>query len=318
MNDDRARRRVAQLGDAAAAAVPRARPARPRFREVPHDEVLDAASGTTGALVIGDAGFAAADALPARVDLGAAWRELTGLPFVYAVLGRPPGRGRRPTTSRCCSESLAARPGGARRRSRAPGREAHGGDPADYERYLTRQHPLPRWAPRSCPGWRRSSIARAAPSCCRAPARPRLFEARARIAPRADRRRVAIDRRAAGRRGRRRAPVARRRAAPVRRRAGARAGRRRRRAPPGAAPRRRGHLHHRSQRQLHERLRHPLQVLQLLPAAHQQDRGLRAVARGARRRSSRRPSTWAACRSCCRAASTPSCRSAGTRICSAG
>ncbi len=35
----------------------------PRFREVPHDEVLDAASGTTGALVIGDAGFARGRAL---------------------------------------------------------------------------------------------------------------------------------------------------------------------------------------------------------------------------------------------------------------
>src|SRR5678809_1666740 len=62
----------------------------PRFREVPHDEVLDAASGTTGALVIGDAGFAAAARFPHIVDLGAAWRDVTGLPFVYAVLAGCP------------------------------------------------------------------------------------------------------------------------------------------------------------------------------------------------------------------------------------
>ena len=74
MKDDRARRRLAQLGDAAAAALPASAASRPRFREVPHDEVLDAAAGTTGALVIGDAGFAAAARFRTRVDLGAAWR----------------------------------------------------------------------------------------------------------------------------------------------------------------------------------------------------------------------------------------------------
>src|SRR5262249_26573241 len=68
----------------------RARGLAPRFREVAHEDVLDAARGTTGALVIGDAGFAAAERFPHVVDLGAAWRESTGLPFVYAVwAGRP-------------------------------------------------------------------------------------------------------------------------------------------------------------------------------------------------------------------------------------
>ncbi|HVU51881.1 MAG TPA: cyclic dehypoxanthinyl futalosine synthase [Polyangia bacterium] len=62
----------------------------PRFREVPHEEVLDAARGRAGALVIGDAGFAAAEKYPHVVDLGEAWRGTTGLPFVYAVwAGRP-------------------------------------------------------------------------------------------------------------------------------------------------------------------------------------------------------------------------------------
>ncbi len=92
----------------------------PRFREVPHDEVLDAASGTTGALVIGDAGFAAAARFPHVVDLGAAWREATGLPFVYAVLaGRPGAVG--PDDIALPAARAWPGAGGARRRSRAPG-----------------------------------------------------------------------------------------------------------------------------------------------------------------------------------------------------
>ena len=42
----------------------------PQFREVAHDEVLAAAHGTTGALVIGDAGLRRRGALPARAGSG--------------------------------------------------------------------------------------------------------------------------------------------------------------------------------------------------------------------------------------------------------
>jgi cyclic dehypoxanthinyl futalosine synthase len=151
----------------------------PRFREVPHDEVLEAASETTGALVIGDAGFAAAARFPHIVDLGGAWRDLTGLPFVYAVLaGRPGAVG--PDDIAVLQESLtrglAARPTIARAWS-----EAHGGDPADYERYLQRDI-------RNVLGAEELSglsaffdRARGADLLPRA-VRPRLFEARARIA----------------------------------------------------------------------------------------------------------------------------------------
>jgi cyclic dehypoxanthinyl futalosine synthase len=107
----------------------------PRFRELPHDEVLDAASGTTGALVIGDAGFAAAARFPHAVDLGAAWRDATGLPFVYAVwAGRPGAVGHDDVAvlKQSLADGLAARADIARAWS-----EAHGGDPADYQRYLT-------------------------------------------------------------------------------------------------------------------------------------------------------------------------------------
>jgi cyclic dehypoxanthinyl futalosine synthase len=108
----------------------------PRFREVPHDQVLDAAGGTTGALVIGDAGFAAGQRFPQVTDLGAAWRELTGLPFVYAVWAGRPGAVSGEDIARLqqsLADGLAARAAIAR----AWG-EAHGGRPADYEHYLTR------------------------------------------------------------------------------------------------------------------------------------------------------------------------------------
>jgi cyclic dehypoxanthinyl futalosine synthase len=108
----------------------------PRFREVPHDEVLGAAGGKTGALVIGDAAFEAARRYPHVQDLGEAWHALTGLPFVYAVwAGRPDavdGAGIAALQA-SLQDGLAARPTIAR----AWG-EAHGGEPALYEAYLTR------------------------------------------------------------------------------------------------------------------------------------------------------------------------------------
>jgi cyclic dehypoxanthinyl futalosine synthase len=152
----------------------------PRFREIPHDEVLDAVSGTTGALVIGDAGFAAAARFPHAVDLGAAWREATGLPFVYAVLaGRPGAVG--PDDIAILQESLAqgltARPTIARAWS-----EAHGGDPADSERYLARDIRYQLGAEELSGLSAFFDRARGAGLLARA-VRPRLFESRPRIAP---------------------------------------------------------------------------------------------------------------------------------------
>jgi cyclic dehypoxanthinyl futalosine synthase len=107
----------------------------PGFREVPHDEVLDAARGTTGALVIGDAGFDAEARFPHVQDLGVAWHELTGLPFVYAVWAGRPGAVDADAIARLqrsLDDGLAARPIIARAHA-----EAHGGDPAVYESYLS-------------------------------------------------------------------------------------------------------------------------------------------------------------------------------------
>ena len=107
----------------------------PTFRELGHDEVLDAARGTTGALVIGDAGFAAGERFPHVEDLGAVWHALTGLPFVYAVWAGPPGAVDAEAIAalqRSLEAGLGARPVIARAHA-----EAHGGPPATYESYLS-------------------------------------------------------------------------------------------------------------------------------------------------------------------------------------
>jgi cyclic dehypoxanthinyl futalosine synthase len=110
----------------------------PRFREVPHDAVLDAARGRTGALVIGDAGFAAAEKYAHVVDLGELWREATGLPFVYAVwAGRADvlGADEIGILQQSLSEGMIHRAEIARGWAEAAPHRA--GAPELYERYLT-------------------------------------------------------------------------------------------------------------------------------------------------------------------------------------
>jgi cyclic dehypoxanthinyl futalosine synthase len=113
----------------------------PRFREVPHDAVLEAARGRTGALVIGDAAFGAAEEHAHVVDLGELWRETTGLPFVYAVwAGRPDALGADEIgiLQQSLSEGLIHRAEIARAAAEsAPADYPHLDAPALYERYLT-------------------------------------------------------------------------------------------------------------------------------------------------------------------------------------
>ena len=107
----------------------------PEFRVVAHDDALGAAGGSTGALVIGDAGFAAARAFPHVNDLGEAWTRETGLPFVYAVWA---GRHGVVTAADIAvlRSSLAA---GLEHRGDIANAwaEAHEGTPAECRRYLT-------------------------------------------------------------------------------------------------------------------------------------------------------------------------------------
>jgi chorismate dehydratase len=60
------------------------------LEDVPPTTAVERASGTTAALVIGDAALNLPDRLKYRVDLGEEWTRWTGVPFVYAAwAGRP-------------------------------------------------------------------------------------------------------------------------------------------------------------------------------------------------------------------------------------
>jgi cyclic dehypoxanthinyl futalosine synthase len=63
----------------------------PDFVEVPHDQIADVASGTRGALIIGDLGLQIDGRFRHVYDLGEKWHALVGLPFVYAVWAGRPG-----------------------------------------------------------------------------------------------------------------------------------------------------------------------------------------------------------------------------------
>ena len=59
-----------------------------RQREIsrmPSAEILERIGGTTGGLLIGDPALRAEGAFPYAVDLASWWKELTGLPFAFAV-----------------------------------------------------------------------------------------------------------------------------------------------------------------------------------------------------------------------------------------
>jgi cyclic dehypoxanthinyl futalosine synthase len=107
----------------------------PVFREVAHDQVLEAAAGRRGALVIGDAGFSAAGRHRHTIDLGEEWRRATGLPFVYALWAGRAGvldAADVALLQQSLADGLAHRAEIARAWA-----EAHGGPPSVYEHYLT-------------------------------------------------------------------------------------------------------------------------------------------------------------------------------------
>lgn len=62
----------------------------PRFESAEHDRIVDQVGGRRGALVIGDACFAASPRFPHVYDLGEEWTSRVGLPFLAAAwIGRP-------------------------------------------------------------------------------------------------------------------------------------------------------------------------------------------------------------------------------------
>ncbi|GAC1394470.1 MAG: hypothetical protein NVSMB47_03480 [Polyangiales bacterium] len=61
------------------------RPSLPRFEAMAPGDALAAIGPGVGALVIGDPAIDLAERYPHAIDLGAAWRARTGLPFVFAT-----------------------------------------------------------------------------------------------------------------------------------------------------------------------------------------------------------------------------------------
>ena len=256
------------------------------------------------ALVIGDPALRIDPAAHGveKIDLGEAWRTLTGLPFVYAAwTGRPGVLG-----PRHLAALAAARDAGLAARD-AIAAEAADGDPAlaaALAAYLRDNLTLHVRRSRSR---RPRALLRAGRRTWGAPRAPRPLGSTHDTESRRPRRPDP---------GRRPAVAATRRctSTATRRRCGS--GGMADARPPAQASRRRGHLHHRPQRQLHQRLRRPLQLLRVLPHRRPRRR-LRPRLRRDLPQDRRDLGRSAATSCCCRAATIPTCRSPGTRICSA-
>jgi chorismate dehydratase len=97
--------------------------------------ILRDAKGTTGGVLIGDPALAARGDFAYTLDLGAAWKDWTGLPFVFAAwIGHASVF--TPSVMEMLEHSLEF--GLSARRDIAHMWAAqHGGDPGFYERYLT-------------------------------------------------------------------------------------------------------------------------------------------------------------------------------------
>ncbi len=63
----------------------------PRYCSKPPDEIVREVGGKVGGLLIGDPALEVEGRFPYELDLGQAWKELTGLPFVFAVWVARPG-----------------------------------------------------------------------------------------------------------------------------------------------------------------------------------------------------------------------------------
>ncbi len=117
----------------------------PRFTPMPAAEGLALATGSKGALVIGDRAFWLVEGAARRpfphvkhvTDLGRAWNQLTGLPVVFALWAARPGA---LAPEDVAELTRAAQHGlGVRTEiAQAFAREA-GGDPEYYRRYLTQR-----------------------------------------------------------------------------------------------------------------------------------------------------------------------------------
>lgn len=107
----------------------------PRYSVLPAEEIVRRVGGRTGGLLIGDIALTYEHHFAMNLDLGVAWKALTGLPFVFAVwMARPDALGQRDCLALQGSleAGLRARPQLARAWARG-----HGGDADDHLSYLT-------------------------------------------------------------------------------------------------------------------------------------------------------------------------------------
>jgi cyclic dehypoxanthinyl futalosine synthase len=107
----------------------------PKYCSRPAKEIAERVGGTVGGLLIGDAALEIENTFKHEVDLGQAWKELTGLPFVFAVwVARKGVLNERDAL--VLQGSLAAGLSERARIAQAWSR-SHGGEPSEHERYLT-------------------------------------------------------------------------------------------------------------------------------------------------------------------------------------
>jgi cyclic dehypoxanthinyl futalosine synthase len=107
----------------------------PRYCSRPAPEIIETVRGKTLGLLIGDAALEAKGRFAHELDLGQAWKDMTGLPFVFAVWAARPGV---LTLEDCAllqqslASGLAARPAIAQ-----AWMHGHGGEVATHLDYLT-------------------------------------------------------------------------------------------------------------------------------------------------------------------------------------
>ena len=107
----------------------------PRYCARPAKEIAERVGGTVGGLLIGDAALEIENTFKHEVDLGQAWKELTGLPFVFAVwVARKGVLNERDAL--VLQGSLEAGLSDRARIAQSWSR-SHGGEPSAHERYLT-------------------------------------------------------------------------------------------------------------------------------------------------------------------------------------
>ena len=106
----------------------------PKFYSRPAREIVETVSGKTLGLLIGDVALEIEGRFAHELDLGQAWKDLTGLPFVFAVWGARPGvltEEDCEVLQRSLADGLAARPAIAQAWMRG-----HGGQAEAHLTYL--------------------------------------------------------------------------------------------------------------------------------------------------------------------------------------